>query len=163
MTLPVGERNCSGKFIPSPIGTAIFSYLCLDYQHEQVFLILCGCQNCNNRIKQRSKYCKYLSITYVDLTVCTTVYYFMSYALYHKLTPRTAGHFPNTGDFYHQWTFKICSKSWLPLTGLFPMTSWIFCSEEFSSWSKHLATGRARVPMTCQGVVNAGFGPLFLF
>lgn len=51
MTLPVGEGNCSGKFILFPIGTAIFSYLCLDYQHEQVFLLLCGCQNCNNESK----------------------------------------------------------------------------------------------------------------
>lgn len=49
MTLPVGEGNCSRKFITSPIGTAIFSYLCLDYHHEQVFLILCGSQNSNNR------------------------------------------------------------------------------------------------------------------
>lgn len=51
MTFPVGKGKCSGKFIPSPIGTAISSYLCLDNQHEQVFLILCGCEDCNNRSK----------------------------------------------------------------------------------------------------------------
>jgi len=38
MTLPVGEENCSGKFISSPMGIAIFSSLSLDCHHEQVFL-----------------------------------------------------------------------------------------------------------------------------
>jgi len=42
MTVPVGEGNCSGKFIPSPIGTAIFSNLCLDYQHDRCFSLPVG-------------------------------------------------------------------------------------------------------------------------
>lgn len=110
-----------------------------------------------------SKCWKCFSITYVDLTMSISVYYFMSYWLYYRLNPRSAGHFPSADHISQQWTSKICNKSWLLLMGLFPTTSQLFSPEAFSAWNKHLAAGRVRVPMTWQGALNVRFGPLFLF
>lgn len=88
----------------------------------------------------------FFPITYMDLTVSSSVYCFMSYCWYYRFNSTSVGHFSSTDDLFHQWTFEVSNKSWLP-TGVFPMTSQLLSLDTLSAYNKHFTATRPRPPI----------------
>lgn len=99
---------------------------------------------------------KCFSITYMILTVSSSVYYFMSYLLYYTLNRRSDRHFPSTADFLPMGIQDLQQK----LVAVYGTQSCSFL-EASSDWN--LATGRAGVPMTWQELIMLGLALCFWF